>query len=244
MLQEVFHRSSGLFLYIRLVSQHLKSMDRITLADIRNLPADLNSTFETICTKLIKPEALGAERYRCLVDLIGTAREPLHRTALQSLLGSHGVPMESHELDRLLKQCRDLVDMTGDGKVRFLHKRVYDWLTTDAVKSERSEIRALGVDSEHGHYLLAAFCSTHRGDPYSMDHGVYHLTEDGRVEDAKGWMRDVEWLVRRIASSKAGRVLACASCAADARQVQDKLMANILELSAPAGERPHGPILI
>lgn len=224
----LFERSEGLFLYIRVISERLRDMKQITLNIIDDLPDSLNDAFKEVASKLKKE--LGSV-YGRIINAVGTAQEPLHRTILEHLLEDRTGPMDPQALQKRLMQCRDLITITDDDKVRFLHKRVHDWLTADGVSND------LGVDTADGHRLLAEFCSKHRDDPYSVEHGVYHLAAAGRAEEAKEWMRDVDWLVNRIASSKSGRSLACASCAADAERVGDRLMKSLLELAANAGEQ-------
>ena len=151
-------KAGGLFLYARLLAQHLESEravgKKVNFAGIESLPSGLGQVYE-VNFKRAFPMGEKDEGWReakPLVQLIAAAMEPLSLVTVQQLLG-----WKPEEQERVLHSTALLFPIR-DGKFHVFHKTVVDWLTGEIEDGSSVAARSeeFKVERRDGHKTLGS----------------------------------------------------------------------------------------
>ncbi|KAK5990317.1 Protein SERAC1-like protein [Cladobotryum mycophilum] len=150
---KLLHKSSGSFIWVRLVLQELETaFTDDDVEDILNeVPDDLHRIYERILVS-IETNKRRARVAKSILFFVALAIRPMTTEELRQAVQLH-IGQTLLKIDQIITvACGQLVAIDQGGRVHMIHETARDFLISDGLKS------ALAVSRYKGHSYLACLC--------------------------------------------------------------------------------------
>jgi Ankyrin repeats (3 copies)/NACHT domain len=205
----VLERSTGLFLYARLMLDQIENSvaqnDNIQLSDIRDminkLPVGLEDMYNTILSDVSTLSNVAPETQRLILTLVTKSVRPLRLIEIAHALGSkHGDRTGSRSSKDIVRTaCGPLLEIMEDEVVQILHHSFTEFLldtTRNQRTSDTSSVPQFPVlDPVSGHDEIAMACLSYlqlakfdlRKDRWDTDYSKVYLEHPFFEYSATNW---------------------------------------------------------
>jgi WD40 repeat protein len=198
---EIVEKSESLFLYVIWVREELQQ-GRLSLEHLEQFPQGLGGIYADFFQRYFPDTRQYASDCRPALEAICAVREPLARRELASLLGS-----SEYEMRSLTARLGSLFP-ESNGKVRFFHQSVRDWLTD----ARRSGPYYVDVGAQENRLADLAWHEYKNGvqtmGHYCLMHGPAHLAACQRKIELGEVLLDFAWIEAKLQAAGLAGLLA------------------------------------
>jgi len=210
----IVERSESRFLYVYVLLR-LAAADTAVLADP---PHGIDGLYAALFSAACGGAAdFGAEE-RAVLETMAAAKSAVHWFDELPLLSG----VDAATCGEVVQRFKEVVVRRDDGRVRWFHKSVRDWLVgaggafriapDDAAQrmAEAVLVPLEGLAAEPPLPLRRGGPAGAADPPllgYAVRYGVAHLCEAGRLDAVRGRLLDFAWLLRRVRSEPQGPVV-------------------------------------
>ncbi|KAL6704784.1 hypothetical protein ACN47E_007588 [Coniothyrium glycines] len=157
-------RANGMFLWVKYHLDHLcdQVTDQRILGELISLPETLHEHYDRIM-RMINGRTPGVRTLvRKVVQYLSCAGRKLHWKELLEAVAIQDTSSSFHDLDiisspdRVLHACHNLIEISADGAISFVHYSVQEYFVSDHLRSSAdSGARQFHVDLGSAHLALA-----------------------------------------------------------------------------------------